>query len=249
MVILNAVRKQEPPENWLLAALPSEQFRALCAHSTGVDLQAGQALGEPGDVLQHAYFLKSGTVSLLSLTTEGNTIEVGVVGNEGLVGMPLILSARPMAHRLVVQVPGEAIVVKASVLRSAFQHEGKFQELLLRYLNLLFSQLSVVSACNHFHGTEQRFCRWLLSQHDRVPADQFGFTHEFIAQALGVSRSSVTLVASRFQQLKLLRSARGLITLLDRAGLEARACECYQTLQAEWQEFLVPQGLSEAAKK
>jgi len=231
------MKKRVPVGNRLLAALPREQSEQFFARLTPVRLRAGEVLYEPGDQVQQAYFLNSGVASLVSITEEGNVIEVGVVGSEGVIGAPVILRTEKMAYRVVVQITGEAMMVKASALRSEFNRGGRSQDVLLRYTHLLLTQLSLSGACNRFHTVEQRLCRWLLSIQDRVQADSFQLTQEFIAQMLGVSRPGVTLAASRLQKLELLRYSRGKITVLDRQGLESVTCGCYKILREELENF------------
>jgi len=231
------MKKRSPAGNRLLAALPREQSEQFLTRLSPVWVRAGEVLYEAGDHIQHAYFLNSGVASLLATTEEGSVIEVGVVGSEGLIGTPILLKAERMACRVVMQVPGEAMVVRASVLRTEFNRAGRLQDLLLRYTHLLLTQFSLSGSCNRFHTVEQRLCRWLLSAQDRVQADSFQLTQEFIAQMLGVSRPGVTLAASRLQKLGLLSYSRGKITILKRQGLESVTCGCYWALKEELEDY------------
>jgi CRP-like cAMP-binding protein len=231
------MKKRLPAGNRLLAALPRDQNEQFSALLSPVWVRAGEVLYEAGDQIQHAYFLNSGVASLLSTTEEGNVIEVGVVGSEGLIGTPILLRAEKMAVRVVMQIPGEAMMVKASVLRTEFNRIGRLQDLFLRYTHLLLTQFSLSGSCNRFHTVEQRLCRWLLSVQDRVQADSFLLTQELIAQMLGVSRPGVTLAASRLQKLELLSYSRGKITLLNRQGLESVTCGCYWALREGLEDF------------
>lgn len=233
-----SMRKRTPIGNRLLAALSVGQNEQFLAQLSTVTLASGDVFYESGDKPQQAYFINKGIATLLATTEEGDVIEVGMVGSEGLIGASIILKANKMTCRVVVQIPGEATMVKASVLRDEFDRGGQLQDLLLRYTHLLLTQLQISGACNRFHTVEQRLCRWLLSIQDRVQDDSFPLTQECIAQMLGVSRPGVTLAAGHLQRSGLLRYSRGKLTPLDRQGLESAACGCYRPLKGELDYFL-----------
>lgn len=235
-------RERAPIGNRLLAALQRGKDEQFLARLTPITLAAGEVLSELGAPVQQAYFLNNSVASLLSISEEGGVIAVGMVGNEGMIGVPLILGADKVAHRVVVQFSGQALMVKAEVLKDEFKRGGRLEKLLLGYADLLLTQFALAGACNRFHTVEQRLCRWLLATNDRVQSDNLQLTQEFIAQMLGVSRPSVTLAASRLQKLNLLSYRRGRITLLERRGLELAACSCYRILKQELEQFLSIEG-------
>jgi CRP-like cAMP-binding protein len=232
------MRKRAPIANKLLATLPPGQNERLFDRLTTVTLPAGAVLCKPGARAQHAYFLNNGLASLLSTTEEGNVIEIGVIGNTGIVGTPIILRGKANPYGVAMSIAGEAMMVEASVLREEFDRGGKLHHMLLRFAHLLLSQLSLLSPCNRFHTVEQRLCRWLLAAYDQTQLDNFQLTQEFIAQNLGVSRPNISLAAGHLQKVGLIRYRRGEIILLNRKGLEEAVCGCYLLLREEMEDFL-----------
>jgi CRP-like cAMP-binding protein len=178
-------------------------------------------------------------LSLLATTEAGRTIEVGMIGNEGMAGLPSILRNGVAPYQVMVQLHLHAFRVSGAVLREAFRRGGRLQDLLLRYVNTLLIQLAQSSACNRFHSVEERLCRWLLICHDRVQTDTIPLTQEFISHMLGAPRSSITVVASALQDKRAIRYSRGKITVVDRQQLKAGACECYDLVRKEFTQFLV----------
>lgn len=172
-------------------------------------------------------------VSFVHATQSGATTQVGLVGNEGVLGLALLLGAKSLPDGAIVQIAGEALRSRGEVVADEFWRGGTFQHLLLRYLQTLMTQISQTAVCNQMHSVEQRLCRWLLLCLDRVESDELTMTQEFLAGMLGDRRESVTLAAGNLQSLSLIQYARGRVSVLDRAGLEARACECYQVVRAE----------------
>jgi CRP-like cAMP-binding protein len=222
------------PANRLLAALPSREYGKLHAHFEPFPLTARAVLYEPGQSPAHVYFPGSGVLSQLVLMNAGGRIEVGMVGSEGMAGLPVVLGADTNPAQCVVQVAGEALRMEAAVFRSQVGRDSLLYHLLLRYAHAFFNQLCRSVACNSLHSVEQRCCRWLLLTHNRAGTDHFPFTHELLAGMLGVRRASVSEVARLLQRAKLIRYQRGQLTILDRRGLEAVACECYHATEAEF---------------
>ncbi len=187
--------------------------------------------------MQWAYFLETAIVSILFLAADGTSIEVSAVGMEGMIGIPIVLKSHSAPYRMLVQQPGTALRMKADVLRKEFDRCGVFHTSLLNYVHILLVQLSQSSACNRFHTIRERLCRWLLASHDGAGSNELNFTQEFLAQMLGVNRGSANEAASALQTAGLIRYRRGRITILDRAGLEATACECYHVVKGEFDRF------------
>ncbi len=186
------------------------------------------------------YFPTTAVVSLLYTLASGMTAEMGLTGNDGVVGVALFLGGDTTPNRAVIQVAGGALQMKAKVLREEFARGRAFQQALLRYTQALITQISQTAVCNRLHPVEQRLCRWLLLCHDRVRSAELRMTQEFIANMLGGRRESVTVAAGRLQDAGLIRYARGQITIVDRPGLEATVCECYQIVKSEGERLLRP---------
>ncbi len=187
--------------------------------------------------MHSAYFLDTAIVSILSLAEDGTSIEVSVVGDEGLIGIPIVLRSHGLPYRVIVQAPGTAWRMKADVLRKEFDRCGPFHKVVLHYLHTLIVVLSQSGACNRFHTIQQRLCRWLLTSQDRARSNEIQSTQEFLSQVLGVNRSSASQAASALQRAGLIGYRRGRITILNRSGLEAAACECYRIVKGEFDRF------------
>jgi CRP-like cAMP-binding protein len=224
-------------ENRVLAALPAQDLKRLLPHLTPVSLQNKQVLYEAGGAISEVYFPRSGVVSWLAFMQSGASFEVATIGSEGVVGFRALLGDDKTSARAVVQVPGEALRIKSSILRGENRRAG-LRDVVHRYLNALLTQVSLSVACNSLHPLEKRFCRWLLATQDRVHADQFPLTHELMAQMLLVRRAGVTEAASKLQKAGLIRYVHGKITILDRRGLEAASCECYHAVKAEYDRLI-----------
>jgi CRP-like cAMP-binding protein len=188
--------------------------------------------------MTHVYFPTTAIVSMLYIMENGETAEIGVVGNEGVVGIALFMGGDTAPNRAIVQSAGAAFRMKADALRSEFIRAGEFQRLLLRYTQALITQISQTAVCNRLHPIEQQLCRWLLLSHDRLQSDELRMTQEMIANMLGVRREGVTYAAGHLQAEGLIKYARGRITILDREGLEATVCECYQVVKDEYDRLL-----------
>lgn len=227
-----------PTENRLLAALPRAEYERIVPHLERVELPQGKVLFEAGDHIRHAHFPVRGVVSLLSMTEEGETVEIAMAGSEGMVGVPLVLRVGVSPYRCLVQISGAGLRMRADVLRAEFNRSEHFQDLMLRYTHALLAQISQSAICNRFHTVEARFCRWLLVILDRVHSDTFYLTQEFISHMLGTPRTVVTVAANKLQDAGLIRYRRGKITILDQRGLEEAACECYEVVIKEISHFI-----------
>jgi CRP-like cAMP-binding protein len=224
--------------NLLLTSLPLAEYEGLRPALEPIRLTRNAVLYETGGDIRHAYFLTGGMVSLLSTTEDGKTIEVGMIGNEGIAGIPIILGMNVAPYRTTVQIPLTALRIRAGALRDAFNRGGVLQTLLLKYTHTLITQLSQSAVCNRFHTTEERLCRWLLISRDRVRSDTLSLTQETISQMLGTPRTGVTMTAGVLQTNGLISYSRGKIKIVDRRGLEDAACECYGVVRREFEHLL-----------
>lgn len=229
--------------NLLLEALPHEEYKQIAPHLECIKLAPGKVLYNVGEVVRYAYFPKGGMLSLLAITEAGRMVEVGMIGNEGIVGIPAALRNGVAPFQVMVQIQAHAFRISGAALREVFRRGGHLQDLLMRYVNTLLIQITQSAACNRYHSAEERFCRWLLNCHDRAQTDTILLTQEFLSHMLGVPRSSVTAVASALQNKRLIRYSRGKITIMDRQQLEAAACECYDLVRKEFRQFLVARSL------
>lgn len=229
---------QNPNQNHLLAALPTKDFEALVADLELVPLALGQMLYDPGTQMRHAYFPTTSIVSLHYVTASGASAETAGVGNEGVVGISLFMGGDTTSSSAVVQTAGHAYRLERHLLKQAFDEAGPLQHLLLRYTQALMTQMAQTAACNRHHTVEQQLCRWLLLTLDRLPDRELVMTQELVASMLGVRRESVTDAAGHLQTLGYIRYRRGHIGVLDRAGLEAHACECYGVVKKELNRLL-----------
>lgn len=225
-------------ENRILATLPYNEYQRLLPYLESVRLLQGKILYSAGETIRHAYFFKGGMASLLSVTEDGHSIEVAMIGNEGVVGLPAILRVNTTPYQVVVQIPGNAMRLRSEVFTSEFNRGGRLQDLLLRYLHTLLTQISQSAACNHFHSVQARLCRWLLISRDRTQTETLPLTQEFLSQMIGCPRTSVTAIAGTLQAAALISYSRGKIRILDPHGLEAASCECYRIVKEEISQFL-----------
>jgi CRP-like cAMP-binding protein len=230
-----------PCQNHLLAALPESVCECLFPHLELVPLPLGEALYESGDRLNFVYFPTNAIVSLLYVMENGASAEIAVVGNEGIVGIALFMGGETMPNRAVVQSAGHAYRLKGLLLTQEFDRSGALQHLLLRYTLALLTQMAQTAVCNRHHSVDQQLCRWLLLSLDRLPSNELSMTQELIANMLGVRREGVTEAAGKLQQAGLIQYNRGHITVLDRRGLEARVCECYEVVRKEFSRLLPDQ--------
>ncbi len=228
----------DPRANRLLAALPEDEWRRWQPFMEPVDLPLGMVLYESGMQLAHVYFPTSAIVSLLYVMQDGASAEIAVVGLEGLVGISLFMGGGGTPSRAVVQSAGHGMRLKASVMQAEFARAGVVMHLLLRYTQALITQMAQTAVCNRHHTLDQQLCRWLLLSLDRLPTHELLMTQELIGNMLGVRREGVTAAARKLQGAGLIRYGRGRITVLDRAGLEARTCECYGVVKSEYDRLL-----------
>jgi CRP-like cAMP-binding protein len=227
-----------PRENHLLAVLPAEVIDRLIPHLELVAMPLAQALYESGGRLDHVYFPTDSIVSLLYVMEDGASAEIAVVGNEGIVGIALFLGGETMPNRAVVQSAGHAYRLNAHLFKQEFNRSGVLERLLLHYTSALLTQMAQTAVCNRHHSVDQQLCRWLLLSLDRLPADELSMTQDLIANMLGVRREGVTEAAGNLQRAGLINYSRGHITVLDRPGLEARVCECYEVVRKEFRRLL-----------
>ena len=233
-----AANLNEPVENRLLAALPPEEYERLQPNLQPVSFALGEVVYEFGGQLDYVFFPTNSIVSLLYTMENGTSAEMGLTGNDGVVGIALFMGGGTMPNRAMVQSAGGAFKMKAKILQDEFARGGKFQHLLLRYTQALITQISQTAVCNRLHSVEQQLCRWLLLSHDRVQADELVMTQELIADMLGVRREGVTVAAGRLQDSGAISYVRGRIQILDRQKLEASVCECYRVVKDELDRLL-----------
>jgi CRP-like cAMP-binding protein len=224
--------------NRLLAALPEAEYQRLIPHLERVPLSVKQVLYDVGELIEYVYFPHQSIVSALSTMEDGSMVEVGLVGNDGVIGIPAALGDNIATTTAMVQVPDSAMRMKASLLKSEFQRGGSLQSLLLRYMQAQHAFVSQNAACNRLHYLEGRLARWLLLVCDRLESNELPLTHEFMAQMLGVRRAGVTEAANMLQQSGLIRYTRGKVTILNRQELEAASCECYEIIKGEYARLL-----------
>lgn len=225
-------------KNRLLAALPTEEYQRLLPKLETVPLNFKQILYDINQPIEYVYFPNNAVASLLTIMENGDAVEVGTVGNEGMVGLPVFLGADRIPGQAFAQVPGDGVRMRADVFKREVVQGTPLFNLLQRYTQTLFNQISQSAACNRLHSIEERLCRWLLMTHDRVGEDYFPLTHEFLGQMLGVRRAGVSVAAAILQKAGYIRYSRGKITILDRAGMEDSACECYRIVKAEFDRLL-----------
>ena len=228
----------EPRANHLLSALPDPAYQQWAALLEELDMPLGQVLFESGGKPSHVYFPVTSIVSLLYGLDNGTSVELAVVGNEGIVGVSLFMGGNSTPSRAVVQSAGRGFRLRASVLMEAFEQGGPVMHLLLRYTQALITQMAQTAVCNRHHSVDQQLCRWLLLRLDRLVTKEVWATQEMISNMLGVRREGVTEAALALQKAELIRYARGRITVLDRPALERRSCECYEVVKTESDRLL-----------
>lgn len=227
-----------PSQNHLLAALPADELHAIQADLELVPMALGEMVCDPGRALRHAYFPTTAVVSLHYVTRTGEMAESAGVGREGIVGIALFLGGEFMPSSAVVQNGGHGYRIAREPLAQAFARAGTLRRVLLRYTQALIAQIGQTAACYRLHTVEQQLSRWLLSNADRMPPDGLMMTQELVAGLLGVRRESISAAASKLREGGYIRYRRGTISILDPAGLETRACECYAVVKAELQRLL-----------
>jgi CRP-like cAMP-binding protein len=238
MSFLNGSGNGDPGVNRLLATLPKNEYRRLLPKLKTVSLVLGEALYEPGDAIKYVYFPNDSIISLISELSETSWLEVGMVGNEGMAGLAVFMGVNSSSTRALVQGSGTAMRMSSAEVRMEANRLGGLHHLLHRYSHSLLNQVSQSSACNRFHLVDARLARWLLMTNDRLGVKEFPLTQEFLSTMLGVRREGVSKAASALQAAKLIRYSRGMISLLNRRGLEKKSCHCYAIIKAETDAYL-----------
>jgi CRP-like cAMP-binding protein len=226
------------PRNLILAQLPNAEYEALAKFLLPVDLPLEMRLSEPNEPIEYIYFLNSGLISTDALTEKGESVEVGVIGREGFSGLPALLDQPQMSHSVLMQGVGEGLRIRSSILRDQFLKGGMLQRLVHSFAYLQLVQVSQSVLCNRMHEVDARLARWLLTSADRMESESLNLTQEFLAQMLGVQRSTVTVAAGDLQRAGMIGYSRGKIHIVDRANLARTACECYQIVRASYQRVL-----------
>jgi CRP-like cAMP-binding protein len=227
-----------PATNRLLAALPKKEYRRLLPELEQVEMPFAEVLFEPGERVHHVYFPNDSVISLLAKVADRSTLEVGIVGNEGVAGISVFMGADKSTHRAIVQGAGTAMRMTAAALKKASDGAGSLHRLLHLYAHTLLSQVSQSAACNRFHMMDARLARWLLMTGDRLGTDEFRLTQDFISNMLGVRREGVSKAAGILQKDGLINYSRGRLKILDRPGMEAVACACYAIIRDESDSYL-----------
>jgi len=228
----------DPHANRLLGLLPPRDYARLRPHLQHIPLEYRQSLYRAHKPIGFVYFIETGVGSLVNTMANGDAAEVGTIGNEGVVGLPLLLGDDRAPTSVYVQVPGSGLRMKATLFNRELARSASMRTVMLRYTHAFFNQVAQSAACNHFHSLEQRCCRWLLMTYDRMQADEFLLTQEFLAMMLGVQRTGVTAAAGALQRAGLIRYSRGNVTILDRSELMRRSCECYGVSKKEFDRLL-----------
>ena len=230
--------QHNPNQNHLLAGLPGEVFEHISPHLELIAMPLGLVLYESGGQLQHVYFPTTSILSLHYIMENGASAEIAGVGNEGILGISLFMGGNTTPSRATVQTGGYGYRLKGKLMMEEFNRAGPMMRLMLRYTQALMTLMSQTAVCNRHHSVEQQLCRWLLLTLDRVPSNELTITQELIAGMLGVRREGITETAGNLQRAGLISYRRGHITVLDRAGLESHACECYNVVKKEYQRLL-----------
>jgi CRP-like cAMP-binding protein len=236
--MVSIITPHTPKQNLLLAALPAEIFERISLHLELIPMPLGKVLYESGSQLQYVYFLTTAIVSLQYVMENGASTEISGVGNEGVLGVSLLMGGNTTLNRATVQTAGYGYRLKGRLLIEEFNRGGPMMRLMLRYTQALISQISQTAVCNRHHSIEQQLCRWLLLTLDRLPSNELTMTQELIAYMLGVRREGITEAAGNLQRAGLISYRRGHITVLDRSGLESHTCECYNVVKKEFHRLL-----------
>ena len=226
------------PRNLILAQLPDEEYAALAKFLTPIDLPLGMQLSEPNLPIDYVYFLNSGLISTDALTEKGESVEVGVIGREGFSGLPALLDQPQMSHSVVIQGIGDGLRIRSSIVRDEFLKGGALQRMVHAFAYLQLVQVSQSVLCNRMHEVDARLSRWLLTSADRMESESLNLTQEFLAQMLGVQRSTVTVAAGELQRAGMIGYSRGKINLVNRPALTKVACECYDIVSTSYKRIL-----------
>lgn len=223
--------------NKVLSTLPAAELEFLKPHLETVSFSTGDIILQAGDAIRYVYFPRGGMISLLSVTQEGQTVEVGFTGFEGMVGLPVLLGRNEMPYQAMVQVPADCFRIEAKVILKLFKRCGAFHDVALRFIYVIFKQISQTCICNHFHTIEARLCRWLCVMYERSKENHLSLTQEFLAHMLGVQRTSIGMIANTLQAQGIIRYRRGKIEIVDYERLKQSACECFFIIKKEHEEF------------
>lgn len=238
MSLLSNSNNGGPAVNRLLATLPKNEYRRLLPELKTVNLAFGKVLYRPGDEIRYVYFPNDSIISLISELSKTSSLEVGMVGNEGMVGLAAFMGVRVSATLALVQGAGTAMRMSSAFVRQEASRVGSLHHLLHRFSHSLLTQVTQSCACNRFHLVDARLARWLLMTSDRLGIKEFPLTQDFLSNMLGVRREGVSKAAGALQANKLIRYSRGTITILNRRGLEANSCKCYAIIKAETDGYL-----------
>lgn len=230
--------KSDARKNQLLAALPATEYDHIHKLLEFVSLDQGDVLWEAEEQNSYVYFPTTAMICLLYETESGQSIEVGIIGRQGLVGVSTFMGDAVLSNRVVVQRSGEAYRMKGTDVMTVFSESGDFQDILMCFTQSLITQISQTAICNRLHSVDQQLCRWLLINHDHQQTTTFLMTHDQISNLLGVRRESVSLASAHLQNAGLIECSRGKIKLIDRKGIEATACECYQVVATQYEQML-----------
>jgi CRP-like cAMP-binding protein len=236
--MLDAPNLRLSVQNRLLSVLPEEEFDFLSPHLEVMSFPRGTSINQAGDDLTRCYFPNDGMISLLSVTEQGHAVEVGFIGSEGMLGLPIILGQNEMPYQALVQVKSDCLSVEPKYVRELFDRGGVFHDVALRFLYVMIRQVGQTCVCNHFHTIEARLCRWLTVMCERSDNNHLVLTQEFLAHMLGVQRTSIGLIANSLQHNGVIRYSRGKVEILRPDELKNLACECYSVVNDEYQKFL-----------
>lgn len=226
--------QQPRPANKILSALPHEEFERLLPNLHEVNLKLGEIVYQPEEPIESVYFVNRGIVSWLATLEDGNTVEAGVIGSEGLAGVSVLLGAQSTPNQALIQAEVSALRIASPDLTAEFRRNGELNRMILRFVHSMFTQVAQTAACNRLHTLDQRLARWLLMSHDRTEGDAFAMTQDFLSRMLGVRRAGVSVAANSLKQKGLIDYRRGDIHILNREGLEAVSCECYEIVTQEY---------------
>jgi CRP-like cAMP-binding protein len=224
--------------NAILAQLPEEEYAPLAKFLTPVELPLGMQLSEPNRPVEYLYFLNSGLISTDALTEKGESVEVGVIGREGFAGLPALLDQPQMSHSVLMQGIGDGMRIRSSIVRDEFMKGGMLQQMVHAFTYLQLVQVTQSVLCNRMHEVDARLARWLLTSADRMESESLHLTQEFLAQMLGVQRSTVTVAAGELQRAGMIEYSRGKINIVDRPALTKVACECYEIVSSSYNRIL-----------
>ncbi len=236
--MLDSIHNLSTVTNKILSFLPKEEFSVIQPHLKACNFKLGQIIYNEGDSINNVYFPQYGMISLLSMTQNGNTVEVAYTSEEGMLGLPIILGRNEMPYQAMAQSKVECLYVEAEIIAKLFDELKVFHDVGLRYVFAMMKQLSQTGVCNHFHTIETRLCRWLLIMRENSKSDKMQLTQEFLSHMLGVQRTSIGFVAGTLQKAGIIRYTRGTLEILDIERLQECACECYHIVEEEYRKYL-----------